>query len=161
MAPSAPRADTAATGLLHANFLRTKTHRRPSIAQCAAAGRRGQRERETTHRFGRMCGITSAPPCAWCRRDGAIHHPHSIVVFALTLQNAHLLQSRKIALNGTLAHRQNFRHLFTCHCRRLFNKIDDFPLAFSGFRLRHVSVMVSDIGNVGGGKNDGLELGRR
>ena len=38
-------------------------------------------------------------------------------------------------------------------CRRLFDKIEHFLLTLSEFRLRHVSVMISDILGVGRGKN--------
>ena len=54
---------------------------------------------------------------------------------------------------------QYLRHLLAGDCWRLFVEIEDFLLALSEFRLRHVSVMVSDIRGVGGGINDGLKLG--
>ena len=37
--------------------------------------------------------------------------------------------------------------------------IDDFLLTLNEFRLQHISDMVSDIQGVGGGEDDGLELG--
>lgn len=68
------------------------------------------------------------------------------------------LQQRKVTFDSALAHRQYFRQLFTCYCRRLFYEIELFLLTLIEFRLRHVSVMVSDILCVDSGKNDGLEL---
>ena len=53
---------------------------------------------------------------------------------------------------------QSLRHLFAGDCRRLFDEIQYFLLTLSEFRLRHVSVMVSDIRGVRRGKNDGLEF---
>ena len=61
------------------------------------------------------------------------------------LQNSALLQSREIAFYGALTHRQSLRHLFAGDCRRLFDKFEYFLLTLSEFRLRHISVMVSDI----------------
>lgn len=70
------------------------------------------------------------------------------------------LQSGQITFDGTLAYRQCLRHLFACHCRRGFNKVQYLLLTSSEFSLRHISVMLSDIGHVGGGKDDGLKLSR-
>ena len=76
------------------------------------------------------------------------------------LQKSHQIQyTSKVTFDGTLAYRQSLRHLFAGDCRRLFDEIEDFLLALSEFRLRHVSVMVSDIRDTGGGINDGLKLG--
>ena len=75
------------------------------------------------------------------------------------LQNTKLLQSRKVTFDSALTHRQYLRHLSASYCRRLFDKIQYFPLTLSEFYLRHISVMVSDIGGVGGGKDDSLKLG--
>ena len=75
-------------------------------------------------------------------------------------QSTKLLQSRKVAFDGALAHRQSLRHLFAGDCRRFFDEIKDFLLTLSEFRLRHVSVMVSDIRGVGRGQDDVLELGQ-
>lgn len=69
-------------------------------------------------------------------------------------------QCRKVAFDGALAHRQSLLHLFAGDCRRLFDEIKYFLLTLSEFRLRHISVIVSDIRGVGRGKDDGLELGR-
>ena len=87
------------------------------------------------------------------------NHPNPIIILAFTFQNTFLLQSREVTFDGALAHRQSFRHLSACYCRRFFDEIEDFLLTLSEFCLRHVSVMVSDIRGVGRGKNDGLELG--
>ena len=73
-------------------------------------------------------------------------------------QSTKLLQSRKVALDGALAHRQSLRHLFASDCWRLFDEIKYSLLTLSEFRLRHISVRVSDILCVGGGKDYGLEL---
>ena len=89
-----------------------------------------------------------------------INSPLPVIVFAFMLQNTFLLQSRKVTFDGTLAHRQSLRHLFAGDCRRLFDEIEYFLLTLSEFRLRHVSVMVSDIRGVGRGKDDGLKLSR-
>ena len=90
----------------------------------------------------------------------AINYPHTIIVLAFAFQNTHFLQGSKVTFDGALAHRQHLRHLFADDCRRLFDEIEDFLLTLSVFRLRHISVSVSDIRSVGRGKNDGLELGR-
>ena len=71
--------------------------------------------------------------------------PHAIIILAFMLYNAFFLQYRKVTFNGALAHRQYLRHLFAGDCRRHFDEIEDFLLALSEFRLRNVSVMVSDI----------------
>ena len=71
------------------------------------------------------------------------------------LQNTFLLYSRKVTFDGALAHRQSLRHLFAGDCRRLFDEIEYFLLTLSEFRLRHVSVMVSDILCVGSGIDNG------
>ena len=86
-----------------------------------------------------------------------INSPLPVIVFAFMLQNTFLLQSRKVTFDGALAHRQSLRHLSASDCRRLFDEIKDFLLTLSRFRLRHVSVMVSDTRDVGRGKDDGLK----
>ncbi len=93
---------------------------------------------------------------------GIILHdcPHSIIILAFVLQYAFFLQSGQITFDGTLAYRQCLRHLFACHCRRGLNKVQYLLLTSSEFSLRHISVMLSDIGHVGGGKDDGLKLSR-
>ena len=83
-------------------------------------------------------------------------YPLAIIIFAFTLQNTKLLQSREVTLDGALAHRQSHRHLFACYCRRFFDEIEYFLLTFSEFRLRHISVKVSDILCVGSGIENGL-----
>ena len=70
------------------------------------------------------------------------------------LLNTNFLHCREVAFYGALTHRQSLRHLFAGDCRRFFDKIEDFLLTLSEFRLRHVSVMVSDIRGVGRGKDD-------
>ena len=84
--------------------------------------------------------------------------PLSIIILAFMLQNTKLLHCREVTFDGALAHRQSLRHLLAGDCRRLFDKIEDFLLTLSEFRLRHVSVMISDIRGVGRGKDDSLEL---
>ena len=59
------------------------------------------------------------------------YNPLTIIILAFMFQSTKLLQSRKVALDGALAHRHS---------------------------LRHISVRVSDILCVGGGKDYGLEL---
>ena len=86
------------------------------------------------------------------------HNPHPIIILAFTLQNTKLLHCREVTFDGTLAHRQRLRHFFAGDCRRLFDEVEDFLLTLSEFRFRHVSVRVSDILCVGGGKYYGLEL---
>ena len=86
------------------------------------------------------------------------YNPLTIIILAFMFQSTKLLQSRKVALDGALAHRQSLRHLFAGDCWRLFDEIKDFLLTLSEFRLRHISVRVSDILCVGGGKDYGLEL---
>ena len=89
-----------------------------------------------------------------------INSPLPIIILAFAFQNTHFLQSSKVTFDGALTHRQRLRHLFAGDCRRLFDKIEHFLLTLSEFRLRHVSVMVSDIRGVGRGQDDGLELGQ-
>src|SRR5574344_2095387 len=88
-----------------------------------------------------------------------IYYPHSVIVLSFMFQDAVLLHRRQVTLDGALAHRQSLRHLSAGDCRRFFDEIEDFLLTLSEFRLRHISVMVSDIRGVGGGINDGLKLG--
>lgn len=88
------------------------------------------------------------------------YHPYPIIILSFMLPNTILLQSRKATFDGALTHRQSLRHLFAGDCRRIFDEIQYFLLMLSEFRLRHVSVIVSDIRGVRRGKNDGLELGR-
>ena len=88
-----------------------------------------------------------------------INSPLPVIVFAFMLQNTFLLQSRKVTFDGALAHRQDLRHLFACYCRGILDEIEYFLLTLSEFRLRHVSVMVSDILCVGSCIDDGLKLG--
>ena len=83
-----------------------------------------------------------------------VYYPNSIIILTFMLYNASLLHCRKVTFNGALAHRQYLRHLFAGDCRRLFDEIEDFLLTLSEFRLRNISVMVSDIRSVGGGIND-------
>ena len=73
------------------------------------------------------------------------HHPHPIIILSFVPQSAHFLQDGKITLNGALTHRQSLRHLFAGNCQRFFDESEYFLLTLSEFRLRHVSVMVSDI----------------
>ena len=82
------------------------------------------------------------------------YNPNSIIILTFSRQNAFHFQCRKVTLYSALAHRQSLRHLLTGTCRSLFNEIECFLLTFSEFLLRHISVIVSDIGYVGGGKND-------
>ena len=85
------------------------------------------------------------------------NYPHTTIIITFTLQNSNLLQRRKVTFDGALAHRQSLRHLSASDCRRLFDEIKDFLLTLNRFRLRHVSVMVSDTRDVGRGKDDGLK----
>ena len=57
-------------------------------------------------------------------------------------------------------YRQCLRHVFACHCRRGFHQVQYLLLTSREFSLRHISVMLSDIGHVGGGKDDSLKLSR-
>ena len=86
------------------------------------------------------------------------YKPHTIIILAFMLQNALLLQRRKVSLNSTLAHRQHLRHLASAYCRRLLDDIQYFLLTVSEFHLRQVSVKVSDIYGVGRCEYNGLEL---
>ena len=73
------------------------------------------------------------------------YHPYPIIILSFMLPNTILLQSRKATFDGALTHRQSLRHLFAGDCRRIFDEIQYFLLMLSEFRLRHVSVIVSDI----------------
>ena len=84
--------------------------------------------------------------------------PYPIIVLAFVLYDSYFLHCREVTLYGALAHRQSLRHLFAGGCRRLFDEIEYFLLTLSEFRLRHVSVMVSDIRSVGV-KIDGAYVG--
>jgi len=82
------------------------------------------------------------------------YYPHTTIILAFAFQNTNFFQCRKVAFDGALAHRQSIRHLSAGDCRRFFDEIEDFLLTLNEFRLRHVSVMISDIGSVGGSEDD-------
>ena len=78
------------------------------------------------------CLITAVPPST----------PHH---YLFLFVSKHFIQSREVAFDSALAHRQSLRHLSSSYCRRLFYKTAYFLLTLIEFRLRHITVKRSSL----------------